>query len=320
MSARELQRQLDCGVLWAPIAPFSYRSPLCDAVALSLSRGAVQFRAAQASACWSAITSMSCTDVADVAAGFRVSCPEILSGARPSGDLCRNPWECAEPERNTCPTLGLICEARCVARRGLHESCQVTADCVPGALCQHGCPPGVATCASPMGTCVMLVGEESSCGPAVAVCSAPFYCSDAGVCAVRRATGSCEESTRACSTGSSCRTLATGERACVPLKGPGDACQPSECLAALCGPDDSGGVCTQPPRIGDRCGYVLRELTVVRFLSCIEGWCDRPPGAPEGTCRARYRVGDPCVSGAECPTSPGIFCVLGVCQEVVCPE
>jgi hypothetical protein len=262
---------------------------------------------------------MSCTDVADVAARFRVSCPEILSGVRAPGDLCRNPWECAESEHNTCETPGLICGTRCVARHGLDESCQVIADCVPGATCQHSCPPGT-NCAALMGACVMLVGEGASCGPAVATCSAPFYCGDAGVCAARRATGSCQEGTKACSPGSACRTLATGERVCVPLKGPGEVCEPRECQSAVCGPDDSGGVCTQPPRIGDRCGYVLRELTIVGFLSCIEGWCDRPPGAPEGTCRPHYRVGDPCVSGSECPVSPGIFCVLGVCQEIACPE
>lgn len=42
MSSRELQRRLDCGVLWPALAPSTYRSPLCTTIALSLERGAVK--------------------------------------------------------------------------------------------------------------------------------------------------------------------------------------------------------------------------------------------------------------------------------------
>jgi hypothetical protein len=318
MSARELQRQLDCGVLWPPLAPSTYRSPVCDNVALSMERGAVQFRAENASACLKAITSMSCADVADVAARYRPSCPDVQSGTRAPGEPCRNPSECADPAHNTCEILGPVCGTTCVARRGAGESCQFTSDCVPETVCQFVCPPGVTSCVVTSGTCTTLVGEGEPCGPAQAACAARLFCSDAGICAVRRPTGSCAESARACSADSACRTLPTGERACVPRKGPGDACEPKECSAGLCGPDDSGGVCTQPPRLGDVCGYVLRELSVVGFASCADGWCDRLPGAPEGTCRPFLHLGDPCLTSDGCADAWGVFCLSDVCQEIAC--
>lgn len=318
MSARELRRGIDCGVLWAPIAPSSYRSPLCDSIALSLSRGAVQLRLEEAGACLQRISSMPCGDVADAAAGYRSSCPELLTGGRAPGESCRNPWECADPERNTCERPGDYCATRCVARRGLGEPCEATADCLPGAVCPAACVLGAGECHPLVRSCTTLVGEGAPCGPGHGVCSALFNCNGASVCAARSPAGACDGNPFACSVGSACRTSSTGERACAPLKGPGDACQPGECSFATCGPDDSGGVCTQPPRLGDRCGYVLRELMVVGVRVCVGGWCDRQPGAPEGICRAFQRLGGPCVTSFECPSLPGVICSSGTCQEVSC--
>jgi hypothetical protein len=320
MSAREVARRLECGLLWAPIAPSMHRSPLCDGLPLASERGAVAFRAENASACLVAISSMSCADVADVAAGLRVSCPAVLAGARAPGDRCRNPWECADSEHNTCEVLGPVCEATCFAKRGPGEPCQTSSDCVWGASCQLGCPAGATSCTTPTGTCVRRAEEGEACGPGQGFCAPHLHCGASGVCAARPSSGPCTGTFGVCSPASVCQMTPTGERACVARKGPGDACQPGECSAGLCGPDDSGGVCTQPPRLGDRCGYVLRDLTVIGFLSCVDGWCDRPRGAPEGTCRPPHRAGDACVTGDECPNAWGVFCLYGVCQEIACPE
>jgi hypothetical protein len=299
----------------------------------AVAAGRLQFDAARARDCLSALGSLSCAELLAGLDGEPAGCAGVLEGLVPEGDRCGVDEECRDPQHLACveATSG-SCGRSCAARIALGGDCS-GGRCLPGSSCRlfndEGAPPRFQCATLP------LEGQ-----PCTELCAPGLFCSreaydgfegiDEGVCRARIAGGSCKNDWQ-CPLPLFCLREggAAAGRCEPPRAGLGETCAPgqNECVPGTsCAALANGFACQVLPGLGGACGYLEASPGKSETVGCASGSCDLARGLRRGVCVERPGPGAPSGATASAPCDfwnrcgDGLRCQEGVCAPAACAD
>jgi hypothetical protein len=298
------------------LAPTTARWSFCDATAASIAADRIRLQRESMAACLDSVPAMRCEQWLSFARPV-FPCPLVLVGTVPRDHACLADADCANPALYHCAGTG--CWAgTCKQRLADGAACGSTTDdaCLPASVCDGSMGDA---------TCTRIAGKGEPCGSRIGVCDLGLACGRDGACVSSQPGTDCSADANVCGLAMGCFFQDSGMASqCSPLHLPGESCDAAEvdCLnGAYCdGVDGRAGTCLAGARIGDRCGPLLRGADITAQVECLDGYCDRMPGALSGACQPYKVLGQPCVQDEECDEGAGRFCLDGACAADTCGE
>lgn len=274
----------------------------------------------------------------------------LLKGKVASGETCDQAVECAPGSvcvkpgdvcRGTCslaPNVGEPCafgcaagtwcddhgtpndtaDDRCVARKGLNETCKNSSECADEWVCENTCRPR-----GKLGeACVLDTFRLSTCEPGLACDVTPFVDGASGKCVAPGDLGTPCQFHFACKTGLVCARNWTGFPMMVPEMGFCSTPQPLDgaCVATvyslylgdLCAAgtycSNTDDACKAAPKQGETCQPSVQNCAGVGI------YC-KPLGGDQGVCTGPVSQGERCAFDVDATRQITIPCASGYCDK-----